>query len=298
MTSGVPQGTVLGPLLFLVYINDLPARVKSACRLFADDSLLYRVIKCTADTKLLQEDLDKLQEWEKDWLMEFNADKCEVLRVSKKRKNIEASYTIHGQTLQTTTKAKYLGALLTSNMSWNPHVDMVTKKANNTLAFMRRNLSSCPRSTKEACYKTLVRPQVEYASTVWDPPTKAMTHRVEMVQRRAARFVSGNYLRTSSVGSMIASLGWQSLQQRREQAKAVMMYRIINGLVAIDMPPYIRPQRATRGHCLRLIPPYCRTQTMKESFFPSAVNIWNGLPDSLVTAPSLDAFKAGIAASM
>jgi len=298
VTSGVPQGTVLGPLLFLAYINDLPERVRSACRLFADDSLLYKVIKTQADAELLQEDLDKLQEWEKTWMMEFNASKCEVLRISNKRKVTDASYTIHGQTLQMTKKAKYLGSVLTPNMTWNAHIDMTTQKANNTLAFLRRNLGSCPQQTKEACYKSLVRPQVEYASTVWDPPTKALTHRVEMVQRRAARFVSGDYRRRSSVGSMIGSLGWDSLQQRRTQAKAVMMYRIVYGHVAIALPTTLQPQGAlTRGHCFRYIPQYCRTQSMKTSFFPTAAAIWNQLPDSLVTAPSLDAFKSGIAAA-
>ncbi|MCG8075849.1 MAG: reverse transcriptase family protein, partial [Candidatus Thiodiazotropha taylori] len=298
VTSGVPQGTVLGPLLFLAYINDMPECVKSICRLFADDSLLYKEINTPADAEALQEDLNKLQEWERLWLMEFNADKCEVLRISNKRTNINATYSIHGQTLQMTKKAKYLGVVMTPNMSWNAHVDMITQKANNTLAFLRRNVGSCPPSTKEACYKSLVRPQVEYASSVWDPPTKNLTQRVEMVQRRAARFVSGDYRRTSSVGAMLDSLGWDSLQLRRTQTKAIMMYRVVHGLVAIDLPAYMHPQGvSTRGHSYRYIPQYCRTQTMKGSYFPSTTLIWNQLPDSLVAAPSLEAFKTGIAAA-
>ena len=132
-------------------------------------TLLYisRVIKTQADAELLQEDLDKLQEWERTWMMVFNASKCEVL--SNKRKAIDATYTIYGQTLQTTQKAKYLGAVLTPNMTWNAHINMTTQKANDTLSFLRRNLGSCPRQTNEACYRTLVRPQVEYTSTVCDP---------------------------------------------------------------------------------------------------------------------------------
>ena len=107
VTSGVPQGTVLGPLLFLIYINDLPSRATSSVRLSADDCLLYRVIKGHQDTERLQVDLNQFQEWEKDWQMLFNPDKCEHIRMTNKRKIIQTSYNIHGHTLKETTQAKY-----------------------------------------------------------------------------------------------------------------------------------------------------------------------------------------------
>ena len=143
VASGVPQGTVLGPLLFLIYINDLPSRVSSSIRLFADDCLLYRVIKNHQDAELLQTHLDQLQERERDWQMLFNPDKCEHIRITNKRKIIQTSYTIHGQQLKETAQAKYLGVTIYSKLSWNSHVDLVTKRANQTTAFLRRNLSCC-----------------------------------------------------------------------------------------------------------------------------------------------------------
>ena len=156
VTSGVPQGTVLGPLLFLVYINDLPKEVNSTSRLFEDDCLLYRIIRSEADTIKLQEDLDRLQMWEKNWLMSFNPDKCEVIRITNKRKTINAQYSIHGQVLQMTDKAKYLGITIDSKISWGPHINNITKKATNTLAFLRKNISSCPKNIRETSYKSLV----------------------------------------------------------------------------------------------------------------------------------------------
>ena len=295
----MPQGTVLGPLLFLAYINDLPSRVKATPRLFADDCFLYRIINSQKDAEALQDDLDALQQWEKDWLMSFNPDKFEVIRITKKRKPIDANYTIHAKELGHTKNAKYLGCLINNTLSWNSHVDTVTKKANNTTAFLRRNLSSCPQHIKDTCYKTFVRPQLEYAATVWDPHTDTNITKLEGVQRRAARFVRNDYNHTSSVTAMMRALEWESLQQRRHQAKAVMMYRIVNSLVEIPSEQHLHPQGvATRGHQSRFKVPYSRTDTHRTSFIPSSIRLWNQLPESIVNAPSLDVFKTGIAAAL
>ena len=117
VASGMNQGTVLGHLLILAYINELPCRVKATPPLFADDCFLYNIINSQEDTHALQDDLDGLQQWEQDWLMSFNPDKWEVIRIIKKRKPIDASYTIHGKELGHTKNAKYLGDLISDNLS-------------------------------------------------------------------------------------------------------------------------------------------------------------------------------------
>ena len=109
VTSGVPQDTVLGPLLFLAYINDLPSKVHTKARLFADDCLLYCRIKTDEIAESLQDDLNKLQDWEADWQTHFNPDKCELIRITNKRKTINATYLIHNVHLKQTKRAKYLG---------------------------------------------------------------------------------------------------------------------------------------------------------------------------------------------
>ena len=156
--SGVPQGTVLRPLLFLVYINDLPCRVKATARLFADDCLLYRTVNSSDDAASLQQDLDNLQEWEHAWQMHLNPEKCEVIHITRRRNRIQMPYFIHGQQLGITNSAKYLGITICDNLSWNPHISTITRKASNTTAFLRRNLSSCPRRIKTTSYSTFVRP--------------------------------------------------------------------------------------------------------------------------------------------
>ena len=283
VSSGVPQGPVLGPLLFLIYINDLPARVSSTACLFADDCLLYRTINTEKDSRALQEDLDHLQEWEQDWQMMFNPDKCEMIRITNKRKVITGSYSIHGQTLKQTNKAKYLGVTLDNKLSWNNHIDATAKKANSTTAFLRRNLSHCPQNIKAMCYKTLVRPQLEYASTVWDPHTKSNTNKLELCQWRAARFCTGDYHHTSSVTAMMAALCWDTLESRRQKTKAVMMYRVNNSLV--DFPTH------TAGVHTRYLQPFTCVNAYKYSVFPSRIRLWNSLPGEVVSAPSLEIFK-------
>ena len=158
VTSGVPQGSVLAPILFLCYINDLPNQVSSTVRLFADDCLLYRNINTTHDAETLQEDIDKLQTWEADWLMEFNPDKCEIIRITNRRKKkIVTNYSIHEHQLNEVKGAKYLGVTIDRTLSWNEHINNVTKKANNTRAFLRYSATStdAPRLSKRYAIKRL-----------------------------------------------------------------------------------------------------------------------------------------------
>ena len=176
---------------------------------------VYRNINATADTDTLQDDIDRLQKWEADWLMEFNPDKCEIIRITNRRKKqVVSCYSIHGKALKEVTGAKYLGVTIDRKLTWNDHIDNIIKKANNTRAFLQRNISSCPQAIKSWCYQTFVRPIVEYASTVWDPSTKKYTKAVENVHRQAAHFVINNYRRPSSVGNMLESLEWKSLERR------------------------------------------------------------------------------------
>ena len=179
----------------------------------------------------------------------------------------------------------------------SPHggVLIATKKANNSLAFLRRNLYNCPSHTKAQSYQTLVRPILEYASSAWDPYTQSSINKLEGVQRRAARFVTGDYRTTSSVSEMISNLGWETLQERRTEAKMVMMYRITYGLIDISATSLLLPATlSTRGNSMRYLQPFCRTDAYRCSFFPSGIRLWNQLPECVVTAPTFETFKGGL----
>ena len=140
VTSGVPQGSVLEPLLFLLYINGLPQDIQSQVWLFAVDTAIYLTVNSNEDVNTLQADLDTLEEWERTWGMEFNPSKCQVLRITRSRKPLQSQYALHGQVLETVSDAKYLGITISKDRNWNTHVNNITAKANRTLGFIKRNI--------------------------------------------------------------------------------------------------------------------------------------------------------------
>ena len=159
VNSGVPQGTALGPLMFLTFINDLPKAARNSfIRLFADDCVLYRQVKSKADCELLQQDLQHLEDWENTWSMSFNADKCNSISITRKKKKIQHSYSLHNQNLEQVKDTRYLGVDLASDLSWKNHIERTCSKANRQLAFLRRNLQIQNTRVKETAYKGLVRP--------------------------------------------------------------------------------------------------------------------------------------------
>lgn len=199
--------------------------------------------------------------------MEFHPSKCQLLRVTNKRKPVTNSYNIRGHKLDVVDSAKYLGVTIHKNLRWNEHIDNITKKANSTRAFIQRNLQHCPRNTKATCYTTLVRPLVEYACTVWDPHTALNIQKLEAVQRRSARFVMNNYSQTtcSSVTSMLNTLQWTSLEDHQAKNKAIIMYRIVHGLVAIPTTELNPMMTTARFHTTRFLNPYARTLLYQHS---------------------------------
>jgi len=217
-------------------------------------------------------------------MMSFNPDKCEVLRVMAKQTHLfEAVYTIHGKPLNTVSSAMYLGLTIDTKLNYNEHVSNICKKANSTRAFIHRNTRSCPRRVKATAYTSFVRPQLEYAATVWSPHTVNNTSQIEAVQRRAARSVMNDWSRSynqsgrssTSKGSptlMMQQMGWNALQERRNQAKVIMMYRIVNGLIAIPASLYVtNSTQSTRGHGLKFRVPVGCVSAFNHSFFPATI---------------------------
>jgi hypothetical protein len=287
--SGVPQGSVLGPCLFLAYINDLPQSIKCKARLFADDTIVYLTIKSATDTETLQKDLNRLEEWERDWAMEFNADKCEVLRITRKKSPIIYPYKLHNVELKTTSAAKYLGVTISKDLNWSQHIENISAKASSSLRFIQRNIKTNNRKVKEVAFNTYVRPQLEYCSSVWHPWQKNLTYKIERVQRSAARYVLNNFDYQSSVTQMLSTLKWNSLEHRRLYNSLIFFYKIRSQAVAVDQI-YLIPTRN-----LNYLIPQSRTQYHSNSYFPRTIRYWNNLSPLIKSSPSLNIFAERLA---
>lgn len=294
--SGVPQGSVLGPVLFLLYINDITDNINSQIRLFADDSVIYREINDQQDHLALQQDLDNLSDWADLWQLNFNITKCYHLGITNKTVPLSYNYLMNDHAISGTISTKYLGITINQKLNWNQHCDYICSKANGTLGLLRRVLGDCNRDVKSKAYITLVRPKLEYASSVWNPHTKRNINQIEMVQHRAARFVLHDYSRFSHVSPMIKQLGWDTLEQRRLLSQLTMFYKIQQGLIGISLPPEVCPlDRVSR---LPNVSPYRHIQSncniYKFSFYPRSIVIWNQLPIRNLPLQSNLIFKSTI----
>ena len=191
---------------------------------------------------------------------------------------------------------RYLGVYLSDDLRWNEHVNNMSNKANKTLGFLKRNLRHCPPKTKETAYKALVRPTLEYCSTVWDPYTAKNINVVEMVQRRAARWVLNRFNRKDSVTAMLSTLKWKTLESRRTIARLSMLYKMRNRLVFYDdikLQP-VDHLYSTRFKEYAYKQPITTRDYYKYSFYPRTISEWNKLPREIVLSSSLAAFKNAI----
>jgi len=269
----------------------MPESITSHCRFFVDDSIVYREIESPQDTTCLQEDLASLEKWVEKWGMSFNPSKCNIMRISRKRKNLEKAYYLKNEKLESVESATYLGVNITSNLTWHNQIAKAIAKGNRALGFIRRNIKTRSRKTKVRAYETLVRPILEYCSTVWDPHQNILVKDIETVQRRAARYATHTYDPRASVTALLTDLKWQTLQDRRKKSKIAMMHKIVNSNVAIPSDQLIISTTKTRGNTKKFIQIPTKTNYHKSSFFPSTIPLWNSLLTEVAAIEDSEEFK-------
>ena len=286
--SGVPQGSVLGPLLFLVYINDIDEGILSKLSKFADDTKLCREVKNEQDAKFLQADLQKLYQWSEDWQMLFNIDKCSIMHVGGK--NREFKYEIGGKTLRSTEEERDLGVIVQRSMKPSRQCAEAAKKANKILGMISRNIVSRDREIILRLYKSLIRPHLEYCIQAWNPHLKKDIELLERVQHRATKMIKG--LRELSYEERLERCRLTTLEKRRVRGDLIETYKLITGKVAV---PYNRfftmsGNQGRRGHEYKLFKP--RVGRWKAHCFSTrVVDTWNGLSKNVVSSISVNGFK-------
>ena len=293
VTSGVPQGSVIGPILFLIYINDIQKEISSSMKLFADDSTIYRPIRSYEDHLILQEDLRKLDLWAEKWQMTFKPIKCKTMNITNKRNISKYGYTVKGSPIETIKQHTYLGVEIDNKLTWTPHINKICKKSRQTLGLVQRSLHAAPQYVKGTAYKVVVRPKLEYASSAWSPQGSTKIKKLESVQRKAARFTTRNYEKSTDSGGLVSTLEWDTLQVRRNTRDATMWYKTHHGGVDLSFPPsvHLKPRRGKNDHELAYFLPQVRVDAYKNSFFMRTISLWNGLPGEVVAAPSVNCFQ-------
>ena len=293
VTSGIPQGSVLGPVLFLVFINDFPDVIEVLLKLFADDAKVYNIISSLNDVQPLQRSVNNAGVWSIDWEMLFNIKKCHQLHVGHN----ETGYTYTMQThygthpIEKVANEKDLGVIIDSKLTFRDHITSKINLANRNLGIIFRTFTFLDTEIFLTLYKSLVRPHLEYATVVWSPLYKKDRIAIENVQRRATRLVRA--CKNLSYPERLRKLGLPTLEYRRQRADMVQVYKILNDIDKVDkaklfsMATYNR----TRGHPLKLFKERPRLNVRANSFSNRVTNTWNQLPEDIVMAPSLNAFK-------
>jgi hypothetical protein len=306
VNSGVLQGSVLGPLLFVIFINDMPQLTNHFCKLFADDSKLIGVIKNTQDKIILQKDIDILVDWSRKWLMDFNVDKCKVLEVKLGRNTCpiaqnELSMAVTNGSrmdLAKTDSERDLGVVLNNKLKWNDHIDQAVLKANSVIGMLKRSFKFWNCRIFKQLYTSLVRPHLEYCSAVWNPHLKKDIIKLEKVQRRATKLVPS--IRDLPYEERLKKLDLLTLEERRVRGDLIQYFKFYKGFNRISWFHTMVPQHSLRsegpaggirGGNHRITRQLTKIDARSNFLSNRIVNEWNKLPTEVVEAITINQFK-------
>ena len=282
LQAGVPQGSVLGPLLFLLYINDITHRINSDIFLYADDTCLFKTIKQNSfltDKDIFMNDLITILNWCEKWNIKVNLSKTKTIVFSRKPTPSEIPVVINNNLLQNTTTHKHLGLIFCNNMTWKQHIESITIKASKTINMFKTIKHNVSIQTLLSLYVTFVRPILEYGDVIFDNCDLNDCNKIESIQNEAVRIVTGAK-KGSSITYLLNELNLDPLHKRRTNHKLIKIHQIIH----TDCKLYLKEmlpralQSNTRGSASKQFAiPKCRSELYRKSFIPSSISLWNNL---------------------
>ena len=294
VVSGIPQGSVLGPLLFVIYINDILDNIDSSGLMFADDTKIFRKITSKEDAEQLQQDLEKLETWSTKWQLKFNEQKCHVLTMGK-FENIRFCnrYKICDSEMEHVYTEKDLGVTVDENLNFEEHILNKVRIANALVGQIRGSFSFLDGITFKRLYTALVRPHLEYAQAVWYPFLQKHVNLLENVQDRATKLVDG--FKNLEYAERMKKLNLPTLAYRRKRGDMIEIYKHFNKYDKDALSPSFQPRhRISRRHKLQLherVPKDGCRGLQTNGFYFRTAQIWNNLPRNVVEATSIDSFK-------
>jgi hypothetical protein len=294
--SGVPQGSTLGPTLFLLYINDLPMVVEH-CRIlmYADDVKVYLRMSNDADCRLLQEDLARIKEWTSTWQLSLAVDKCFFIRFSNRITDMPARYEIDGSVLSQETSTKDLGVIFSSNLKFHMHTDYVVTKALRMINLIRHNFVTDDPIILLRLYKTYVLSVLNYNSVIWNPCYAGDIAKLERCQKLMLRHIFQD--EGFDYASCLRDLELPTLENQRKINDLIFMFKLVHNLTCLDPNDLVRffeSNYDTRGHKMKLINPRFRLTQMKHFFTCRTIPSWNMLDEVIIDSSTVDAFKRGV----
>ena len=301
VSSGVPQGSILGPSLFLLYVNDLPDAIKTSnIAMFADDTKIFKEIKSSNDVTLLQADLNRLDGWSTASGLKFNESKCKLQSITRKIKPVASSYLLNGISLESVKIERDLGIWVSNTLSWHKQATEQAARANKLLGYIRRNTRHLKSTVvRKSVYLTLVRPHLAYASQVWAPQSIDLISRVERIQRRATKYILNlPFSNTIGYTSRLKRLSLLPVTYWHEYLDMTFFFKMTHNLVYVQpsVLPVARSSRLTRSSKSNIIKyelRKCRTSTYQKSYLQRTIRIWNTLADELnLSMDSLTTFKS------
>ena len=296
VTSGIPQGSVLGPILFVLYINDLPEVVDkdSYVFLFADDTKLFRKICNDEDVKIIQQDINNLVAWSKKWLLKFHPDKCIYMGIGYNDDNqIEGKYNMDGHVLKTSDCEKDIGVHIDSKLKFESHINNSIKTANRVLAVARRTFECMDKDMFNNIFKGLVRPHLEYGAPIWSPHLVKHRELLENVQRRGTKIIPG--LSNLSYKKRLRALKLPTLAYRRLRGDMIQVYKLTSGGYDESLPELLTMSETDlRGHDKKLFVDRPLKDIRKFSFTQRVTILWNKLPQNVINAKDVKKFEKAL----
>jgi len=280
-------------LLTLIFVNDLPEWVQNSIKMFADDTKIWVKIHRMEDKESLQHDLDNLIEWSKKWLLAFNTEKCKVMHIDHDfQTNYSMAESDKVTQLEAITQEKDLGIWITDDLKPTEQCVQAAKKAQAVLGMVNRHFKDIDKEDFECIYKTYVRPHLEYCIQAWSPHLKKDKACLETVQRPATRILK--CLKKLPYETRLKRLGLYSLERRRLRGDLIETFKILTGKERIYPTSFFSLADVNiclRGHSLKLFKPRCHTTVRQNFFSQRIVNEWNKLPQVVIEATSVNAFK-------